>query len=317
MLLALTSPLWAVDINVVDTVTSFDHTAANHLQHTEPSSCEDASSVEPSTWLPTDSDDVDDGLMDALAAWSVLCSRFNAANFDPALNSYYTLRDSTYLATYESFMKYFGRSQLRAISLRRFFSTMLQTNLKNNPRAIYSQIFKDICDRMHTTLQDAGGNNLETTLGTAEANQILNEQCLEIVSYKCALETSYEHCFHRKQSSELVTHLFKANLLNDKTVRACLLHIVSPPELPDTSSLKFFCSFLTDNGKDLDRKSCCDLMDNVFANLRKYAMEWRFQSAQQNIVVSTFGLSQLTRADFAVSEIGCPPSQGLGDLTDT
>jgi hypothetical protein len=239
--------------------------------------------VHDATDLPACVDDVDGCLMDALKVWPYLCTWFNSPGYPPNMLHTYP----NFQSSYEVLLTSCAGPRLRAISLRQFLSTMLQTEMLYHQSDVYLKIFTDLCDRVQATMQDIVRSSTEAPLGKAELRQILNEQCLGFISYQCAFDGASDSFVHRRRSATLLTQLADAGLLDETTLRASFFHVVGTlPHLPDTSLLRNLCIFLTNHGKVFDRNNCRDLMDDVFTKLRKHAMEWRCQPVQDDIVVS-------------------------------
>jgi hypothetical protein len=53
------------------------------------------------------------------------------------------------------------------------------------------------------------------------------------------------------------------------------------------------CTLLKFHGKTFDHKSCRDLMDGMFDQLRRHAVERRYKSVHKDIVVSIFRITAL------------------------
>jgi hypothetical protein len=249
--------------------------------------------------LPASIDEVDDGLIDALLAWSRVCSRLDDLSFDTSpsdpsyraysRNSSIVVNYARYRAEYESALAYVVSPQLREASLRHFLSMTLQRCFQSTRPELYVQFWKELRNRMGTHSNDAGGDCAAMRLETANFNQMLEERCLEFVSNECALAETHSNPFTSRQAlAQLVNNLANASLLSDMTLRACILLLVPLLEHPGPSydDLKNLLAFLKSKGKSLDREFCHNLMDIVFAKLRRHALDWKFRNLHQQIIVS-------------------------------
>jgi hypothetical protein len=243
---------------------------------------------------PADDVEVDDGLMEALATWSRICSQFNDSNFDHLPTGYYVRcgyslhpQYMKYKVDYKSLLTYVGGPQLQAASLRRFLSVVLQSGLNRTRGAFCAQLYTDLHNRMNEDSTGTVGIGAHTTIEETSLARMVNELCLELVSYECSLQDASDPFGYRHRPASLVTNLINANLLTNATLRACFTHLIPVLVHPDTRFLLTMCTFLTSHGKTFDHENCRDLMDSIFGQLRKCALEWRCQDAHKDIVVSS------------------------------
>jgi hypothetical protein len=231
--------------------------------------------------------EVDDGLMEALVTWSRISSRFKNLQFDHVptgsyvkWGAYLYTQYTEYEADYKSLLTYVGGSQVQVASLRRLISVVFQSDLNRTRSAFCTQLFMDLHKRMNNDLPKSTGIKINLVC-------IANELCLELVRYECTLQDASNPfgCWYRPAS--LVANLLNAGVLTEEALRACFPYLILLPSHADTGFLQHMCAFLTSHGKTFDHKSCRDLMDNIFVQLRKYALEWRCQPAHDNIVVSS------------------------------
>jgi hypothetical protein len=289
----------------------------NDLAHCHHSSyAREVLSEHVATDLLADNVEVDDDLMEALATWSRISSRlhqypgFRYSPIDPH-NQRGCQNHSLYMehrADYESLLKYVGGPQLQATSLRRFLSVILQSDLHRKRATFCIELFTDLRNRMNEELPGSAGISTHNPVGKAEFTHMVNELCLELIGYECTLDDTTRPFNCRQRPARLVTNLSNADLLTGTTWRACFSYLVPLPAHPDFYLLQDMCTFLVNHGKNLDRESCRDLMNDVFLRLRKHAIEWRFQSVRQDIIVSAPSLFRRTRAHLTVSDLGCFPS---------
>jgi hypothetical protein len=245
------------------------------------------------TNLPADDAEVDDSLMEALATSSRICSKLDDSSFDTSPNGYYNQCGQAqhylqYKADCESLLTYVGSSHLQATSLRRLLSMMLQSDLHSKGPASYTQLWKDLRNRLDKQLRDDNEDCPAAGLGMADFDSMLNNQCLKLVGNECALPLLFGDLFYYKnRSAQLVARLIDGSLLSGVTLRACILHLVPLPAHLDTRHLENVCTLIKNHGKTLDREGCRDVMDAIFVQLRRHALEWKHQAAHKQIVVSS------------------------------
>jgi hypothetical protein len=262
--------------------------------------CEDQPSENPSAGSSVRVEEVDDGLIEALSAWSRVCSRLDELGFDtsPRDPLYVGSKKAVTLASnyaqyrtdYERLLAHVASPQFRETSLRHFLSmTLRRCSYSKRPR-LYVQFWKELRDRINTNPNHNHTNGVLITgpLRTADFDRVLEEQCLEFVGHECTLANTHSNPFiSRQPPARLVSNLATAGLLNGKTLRACFVHIAPPPKHSGLteSHLMHLLALLESNGKGLDSACCRDLMDNIFAKLRGYSSEWKFASLHQEILV--------------------------------
>jgi hypothetical protein len=257
--------------------------------------CTGGASPEPlATNVPADDVEVDDGLMEALATWSRICSQFDNSSFDHLPTGYYVRcgyplypQYVEYKADYERLLTYLGGQQLQSTSLRHFLSVALQSGLNRTRGAFCTQLYTDLHNRINKDSPDFFGISAHAMVGEISLTHMVNQLCLELVTYECSLEDTSDPFGSRHRPACLVTNLMNANLLTNATLRACFTYLIPALVHPDTWFLLNMSTFLTSHGKTFDHESCRDLMDNIFVQLRKHALEWRCQSAHKDIVVSS------------------------------
>jgi hypothetical protein len=242
--------------------------------------------------------EADDSLMEALAVWFRISSRLDDLTFDtsPHDPSYSGCCDqrisknyAQYKTDYESLLNHVAGPELQAASLYHLLSMILQSETHTKRSAVCTQLFADLRNRvkLEEDSQGAGGNNPYTPLVRTDFISMLSKLCLEVVSYECALENPSDPFGCRHRPAHLVTNLANAGLLTDMDLRACFSHLVPFPHKPDASLLQRLCALLKAHGKTFDHESCCDLMDNIFVQLRRYTLQSRCKAAHKDIVVST------------------------------
>jgi hypothetical protein len=259
----------------------------------ENSYAEEVFSESLATDLPVDDAEVNDSLMEALATWSRICSNLDESSFDTSPNVHSNGYGQAqhylqYKADCECFLTYVGGSHLQAASLHLILSMMLQSDLHSQRPAPYIQLWKDLCNRLDQKSRDSAEDCAAAGLGLANFDCMLNDRCLELVKNGCALLGSQGDLFcYKNRSAKLVARLINGGLLSNKTLRACILHLIPLPAHPDTSYLENLCAFIKSFGKTLDCEGCRDVIDDVFGLLRRHALEWKHQRVHKQIVVSS------------------------------
>jgi hypothetical protein len=254
--------------------------------------------------LPVDDVEVDDELMEALSTWSRLCSHFDShSSFDHSASGPHNQYGCTqqkiyakYRADYESVLTYVGGPQLQATSLRRFLSVILQSDLHKTPSSFCTELFTDLRNQINEHFPGSAGISAQAPLGKIGLTCMVNELCLELVNYECTLEDPVHPFNCRKKPARLAINLANAGLLTETTWRTCFVCLIPLPANPGFYLLRDMCTFLTKYGKDLDRESSRDLINDVFVKLRKHAIEWGFESVRQDIFVGAPSLLRMTRA---------------------
>lgn len=109
-----------------------------------------------------DVDHVDDGLMDALAAWSRLSNLSDRYSYGPSPSSWPSYSPyQEYRVDYEVVLNYGKGGRLQSTSLQRLLSAMLQSDLYSGRPGPCAQLWKDIHTIANDDVQD-GSNDMKT-----------------------------------------------------------------------------------------------------------------------------------------------------------
>jgi hypothetical protein len=194
----------------------------------------------PATSLPADDDKVDDGLMEALATWSRICSQFNDSNFHHLPTGHYAQRGYylhpqyvEYQVDYESILTYLGSSQLQPTSVCRFLSVVLQSDLNTKRGTFCTHLYADLHDRMSKVALGSVGLGAHAPVGKTEFTRMVNELCPELVDYECTRQDARDPFNYRLKPTRLVINLSDAGLLTGTTWSACLGHLIPLSARPE------------------------------------------------------------------------------------